>query len=72
MRIPVKLDRALIVARIVLYLLALLPFAIGWRTPLFASWRYAALVVLLALPLVADRRRDSDLAADADAACVAL
>ena len=50
MRIPVKLDLALIVARIVL-IAALLPFAIGWRTPLFASWRYLALAVLLVLPL---------------------
>jgi beta-N-acetylhexosaminidase len=31
--------------------LALLPFAIGWRTPLFASWRLTALIVLIALPL---------------------
>jgi beta-N-acetylhexosaminidase len=29
-----------------------LPFAVGWRTPLFASSRTVALVVLLALPLV--------------------
>ena len=50
MRIPVKLDLALIAARIVL-VAALLPFAIGWRTPLFASWRLVALAVLLALPL---------------------
>jgi beta-N-acetylhexosaminidase len=50
LRIPVKLDLALIVVRIVLAA-ALLPFAIGWRTPLFASWRYLALVALLALPL---------------------
>ena len=32
-------------------ILALLPFAIGWRTPLFASWRLTALIVLIALPL---------------------
>jgi len=51
MRIPVRLDLALIVLRIVL-ILGLLPFAIGWRTPLFASWRYVALAVLLALPLM--------------------
>ena len=50
LRIPVKLDLALIAARIVL-VAALLPFAIGWRTPLFASWRLVALAVLLALPL---------------------
>ena len=50
LRIPVKLDLALIAVRIVL-VAALLPFAIGWRTPLFASWRYVALAVLLALPL---------------------
>jgi beta-N-acetylhexosaminidase len=31
---------------------ALLPFAIGWRTPLFASWRIVALVALLAIPLL--------------------
>jgi len=50
LRIPVKLDLALITVRIVL-VAALLPFAIGWRTPLFAGWRYLALAVLLALPL---------------------
>ena len=50
MRIPVKLDLALIAVRIAL-LVALLPFAIGWRTPLLASWRAAALALLLALPL---------------------
>ena len=50
MRIPVRLDLALIVLRIVL-ILGLMPFAIGWRTPFFASWRYVALAVLLALPL---------------------
>src|SRR5215207_2908661 len=27
-----------------------MPFAIGWRTPLFAGWRYTALAVLIALP----------------------
>jgi beta-N-acetylhexosaminidase len=31
---------------------AVLPFAIGWRTPLFAGWRYTALAVLIALPLL--------------------
>jgi beta-N-acetylhexosaminidase len=50
LRIPLKLDLALIAARIALTA-ALLPFAIGWRTPLFASWRTVALAVLLALPL---------------------
>ena len=50
MRIPVKLDLALITVRIVL-VAALLPFAIGWRTPLFAGWRYLALAVLLVLPM---------------------
>jgi beta-N-acetylhexosaminidase len=50
LRIPVKLDLALITLRIVL-VAALLPFAIGWRTPLFASWRYVALAILLALPV---------------------
>src|SRR5436305_12332368 len=29
-----------------------MPFAVGWRTPLFASWRYTALVALLVLPLI--------------------
>src|SRR4051812_3600560 len=28
-----------------------MPFALGWRTPLFASWRLTALLVLIALPL---------------------
>jgi beta-N-acetylhexosaminidase len=48
-RIPAKLDLALIAARIAL-ILAIMPFAIGWRTPLFAGWRYTALAVLIALP----------------------
>jgi len=48
---PVKLDLALAVLRIAL-IVAMLPLGIGWRTPLFASWRYVALAVLLALPLV--------------------
>jgi beta-N-acetylhexosaminidase len=33
-------------------LVAIIPFVIGWRTPLFASWRYAALAVLIVLPLL--------------------
>jgi beta-N-acetylhexosaminidase len=49
LRIPPRLDLALIALRIAL-ILALLPFAIGWRTPLFASWRHAALAVLIVLP----------------------
>jgi len=49
-RIPLKLDLALVTVRISL-VAALLPFALGWRTPLFASWRYLALAVLLAFPL---------------------
>jgi beta-N-acetylhexosaminidase len=48
-RIPAKLDLALIAVRIAV-ILAIMPLAIGWRTPLFASWRTTALVVLLALP----------------------
>jgi beta-N-acetylhexosaminidase len=31
---------------------ALIPLAIGWRTPLFAGWRYTALAALLVLPLI--------------------
>jgi beta-N-acetylhexosaminidase len=31
---------------------AMMPLAIGWRTPLFASWRYTALAVLIILPLI--------------------
>ena len=50
-RIPLKLDLALIAVRIAA-ILAVMPFAIGWRTPLFASWRITALVVLLAVPLL--------------------
>jgi beta-N-acetylhexosaminidase len=42
---------AFVFARIAL-ILSVLPFAIGWRTPLFASWRYTALVALLVLPLL--------------------
>lgn len=38
-------------ARIAL-LVAIMPFAIGWRTPLFASWRYTALAALILLPLL--------------------
>jgi beta-N-acetylhexosaminidase len=30
---------------------ALMPLAIGWRTPFFASWRYTALAALIILPL---------------------
>jgi beta-N-acetylhexosaminidase len=48
-RIPAKLDLALIAIRIAL-ILVLMPLAIGWRTPLFASWRHTALAVLIALP----------------------
>ena len=44
MQIPVKLDLAFAALRIAL-IVAILPFAIGWRTPLFASWRYVALAV---------------------------
>jgi len=50
-RLPVKLDLALAVLRIAL-IAAILPLAIGWRTPFFASWRTVALTVLLALPLL--------------------
>lgn len=31
---------------------AMMPLAIGWRTPLFASWRYTALAALIILPLI--------------------
>jgi beta-N-acetylhexosaminidase len=48
-RIPAKLDLALIAVRIAL-ILAIMPFAIGWRTPLFAGWRSTALAILIALP----------------------
>jgi beta-N-acetylhexosaminidase len=48
-RIPARLDLALIAVRIAL-ILTIMPFAIGWRTPLFAGWRYTALTVLIALP----------------------
>jgi beta-N-acetylhexosaminidase len=51
LRIPVRIDLALIAVRIAL-ILAILPFAIGWRTPLFAGWRYTALAILIALPLL--------------------
>jgi beta-N-acetylhexosaminidase len=42
---------AFVLARISL-LTAIIPFAIGWRTPVFASWRYSALAVLIILPLL--------------------
>src|SRR6266487_2868271 len=29
-----------------------MPLAIGWRTPLFAGWRYTALAMLIVLPLI--------------------
>jgi beta-N-acetylhexosaminidase len=45
------LNVAFVLARITL-VLGMLPFAIGWRTPLFAGWRYTALAVLLALPAI--------------------
>jgi beta-N-acetylhexosaminidase len=48
-RIPARLDLALIAVRIAL-ILAIMPFAVGWRTPLFAGWRYTALAILIALP----------------------
>ena len=51
MRLSGKLDLALAVLRIAL-IAAMLPLAIGWRTPFFASWRTVALAVLLALPLL--------------------
>ena len=45
------LNVAFAFARFVL-IAAMIPFAIGWRTPLFASWRYIALAVLIILPLI--------------------
>jgi beta-N-acetylhexosaminidase len=45
------LDAAFLLARILL-ILALLPFEIGWRTPLFAGWRYTMLALLLIVPLI--------------------
>jgi beta-N-acetylhexosaminidase len=50
-RLLVKPDLALAVLRIAL-IAALLPLAVGWRTPFLASWRHVALAVLLALPLL--------------------
>jgi beta-N-acetylhexosaminidase len=50
-RISRPVDIALAVVRIVL-ILCMLPFAIGWRTPLFAGWRYTALAVLIIAPLL--------------------
>ncbi len=50
-RRPAKLDLALAVLRIAV-IVAILPLAIGWRTPLLASWRSVALVALLALPVL--------------------
>lgn len=45
------LHAVFILARIAL-IAALLPLAIGWRTPLLTTWRPIALVALLALPLI--------------------
>jgi beta-N-acetylhexosaminidase len=45
------LNAAFILARIAL-IASILPFAIGWRTPLFTTWRSVALIVLLALALL--------------------
>lgn len=44
-------NAAFILARIAL-IAALLPLAIGWRTPLLTTWRPVALVALLALPAI--------------------
>src|SRR5262249_36629761 len=41
----------LALARISL-LVVMMPYAIGWRTPLFASWRYTVLAALIILPLL--------------------
>ena len=59
------LHAAFILARIAL-VAALLPLAIGWRTPLFASWRYCARRVCSRFRS-RDRDRDLDLAARAAA-----
>jgi beta-N-acetylhexosaminidase len=40
-----------VLARIAL-LVAIIPFAIGWRTPLFAGWRYTALAALIVVSLL--------------------
>ena len=45
------LNVAFALARFVL-IAALMPLAIGWRTPLFSSWRYAALAMLIILPSI--------------------
>jgi beta-N-acetylhexosaminidase len=45
------LNVAFVLARIAL-ILAVMPFSIGWRTPLFAGWRYMVLAILLALPAI--------------------
>lgn len=45
------LNLAFALARISL-LVAMMPFATDWRTPLFASWRYTVLAVLIVLPLL--------------------
>src|ERR1700730_19416883 len=42
---------AFALARFVL-IAAIMPFAVGWRTPLFAGWRYSALAALIILPLI--------------------
>ena len=47
----IYLHAAFILARIAL-VAALLPLAIGWRTPLLTTWRPIALVALLAVPLI--------------------
>lgn len=40
-----------VLARIAL-LAAIIPLAIGWRTPLLAGWRYTALAALIVVPLL--------------------
>ncbi|MGZ5841954.1 MAG: glycoside hydrolase family 3 N-terminal domain-containing protein [Xanthobacteraceae bacterium] len=45
------LNVAFALARFIL-IAAMMPFAIGWRTPLFASSRYIALAALIILPLI--------------------
>lgn len=44
-------NAAVAVARLAL-VAALMPLAVGWRTPLFASWRMIVLTALLAIPLL--------------------
>ena len=56
------LNVAFALARLILIACACMPFAIGWRTPLFAGWRITALVDSARAAAPVDRHRNLDAA----------